>query len=93
MATHELKTTQPHFDAVADGAKRVEIRWNDRGFEVGDVLILREYDATKSALTGRYIEVRVTHILRGFEGLVKGWVALSFEPLQPSLFDAIARMF
>lgn len=93
MATHKLKTTQPHFDAVADGAKRVEIRWNDRGFEVGDVLVLYEYDAAKSALTGRYIEVRVSHVLRGPDGLVKGWVALSLEPMQRSLLDAIAGMF
>lgn len=92
MATHKLKTVQPHFDAVASGAKRAEIRKNDRGFEVGDVLVLREYDPATDAFTGRFVEVRITHVLRGFEGLAEGWVSLSVEPLQPSLFDGCGGM-
>lgn len=93
MATHELKTVRPHFDAVASGAKHVEIRKNDRGFEVGDLLVLCEYDASKGALSGRYIEVRVTHVLREFAGLARGYVALSFEPAQLGLLDSLMRMF
>lgn len=93
MATHELKTVQPHFAAVQSGAKRAEIRRDDRGFAVGDVLVLREYDPTTSEHTGRFVEVRVTHVLKGFVGLAEGWVSLSVEPLQPSLFDGIGRMF
>jgi hypothetical protein len=92
MKTHELKTVQPHFAHVQSSAKRAEIRRDDRGFAVGDVLVLREYDPATDALTGRYVEVRVTHVLRGFEGLAEGWVSLSIEPLQPGLFDAIAGM-
>jgi hypothetical protein len=42
MATHELKTVAPHFAHVQSGAKRAEIRKDDRGFAVGDVLVLRE---------------------------------------------------
>jgi hypothetical protein len=93
MATHELKTVQPHFAHVQSGAKRAEIRRDDRGFAVGDVLVLREYDRETDALTGRFVEVRVTRVLRGFEGLAEGWVSLSFEPLQPSLFDGLGGMF
>lgn len=44
MTTHELKTVQPHFAHVQSGAKRAEIRRDDRGFAVGDVLVLRELD-------------------------------------------------
>ena len=93
MATHELKTTQPHFAHVQSGAKRAEIRRDDRGCAVGDVLVLREYDREADALTGRYVEVRVTHVLKGFEGLAEGFVSLSIEPLQPSLFDGLGGMF
>jgi hypothetical protein len=92
MMTHELKTHPQHFAHVQSGAKRAEIRKDDRGFAVGDVLVLREYDREADALTGRYVEVRVTHVLKGFEGLAEGFVSLSIEPLQPSLFDSIARM-
>lgn len=93
MATHELKTVQPHFSHVQSGAKRAEIRRDDRGFAVGDVLVLREYDPATDALTGRFVEARVTHVLRGLEGLAEGWVSLSIEPLQPSLFDGCGGMF
>lgn len=90
MATHELKTVQPHLSAVQSGSKRAEIRRDDRGFAVGDVLVLREYDPAADALTGRFVEVRVTHVLRGFEGLATGFVALSIEPLQRSLFEVVS---
>lgn len=93
MKTHELKTTAPHFEHVRSGAKRAEIRKDDRGFAIGDVLVLKEYDAASCSFSGREVEVRVTHVLSGFEGLAAGYVALSFELRQPSLFGDAARMF
>ncbi|WP_080869192.1 ASCH/PUA domain-containing protein [Aneurinibacillus migulanus] len=62
MKTHELKTEPPYFQAVLDGRKRFEIRKNDRGFEEGDKLLLKEYDADVHVFTGRRIEVTVTYI-------------------------------
>lgn len=93
MKTHELKTTQPHFEHARSGAKRAEIRRDDRGFAVGDVLVLREYDPASCSYSGREVEVRVTHVLSGFEGLAAGYVSLSIELRQPSLFDDAARSF
>lgn len=43
MATHDLKTHPAHFAAVWSGAKRAELRLNDRGFAAGDTLRLREW--------------------------------------------------
>lgn len=79
MKTHELKTVHPHFDHVCSGAKRAEIRRDDRGFAVGDVLVLREYDPATDSYSGRRVEVRITHVLSGFAGLAPGYAALSFE--------------
>lgn len=93
VKTHELKTVQPHFEHVRSGMKRAEIRRDDRGFAVGDVLVLREYDPASCSYSGREVEVRVTHVLSGFEGLAAGYVSLSIELRQPSLFDDAARMF
>lgn len=90
MKTHELKTVQPHFGHIHSGAKRAEIRRDDRGFAVGDVLVLKEYDPATDSYSGREVEVRVTHVLAGFEGLAAGYVALSIELRQPSLFDDAA---
>lgn len=41
---HELKTLPSFFDAVIGGRKTFEIRKDDRGFQAGDTVTLREYD-------------------------------------------------
>lgn len=41
---HELKVWPDYFKRLADESKTFEIRKNDRGFQAGDTLILREYD-------------------------------------------------
>ncbi len=79
MKTHELKTTAPHFDHVRSGAKRAEIRRDDRGFAVGDVLVLREYDPASCSYSGREVIATVTHVLAGYEALAPGFVMLSIE--------------
>lgn len=85
---HDLKTDPEPFEAVLSGRKTHEIRLNDRGFKVGDRLVLREtlYSAAKlreiggvPQYTGRAINKTVSHIQEGY-GLAPGWVILSFEP-------------
>lgn len=62
MQTHMLKTWPMYFEAVLAGVKTFEIRHNDRGFLVGDVLLLAEYDPTSHRYSGREIRKRVTYI-------------------------------
>jgi hypothetical protein len=79
-AIHKLKIDPKWFAAVEVGIKRAEIRKNDRGFRVGDVLLLQEWN---KGYTGRECLVRVTHILHDYEfrGLANGYVALSISLL------------
>lgn len=90
MKSHELKTDPDMFDAVTDGEKTFEIRRDDRGYEVGDELILRRtkhtgLDMSKGApleYEGGFWTVAVTHVLRGpAYGLAEGWCIMSIGPL------------
>lgn len=40
MATHDLKLSDKYFNDVKNGIKTFEIRNNDRGYQVGDILVL-----------------------------------------------------
>lgn len=41
---HELKILPQYYCRVADGTKTFEVRNNDRGFQPGDTVVLKEYD-------------------------------------------------
>ncbi len=74
MRTHRLKCWPEPFQAMVDGRKRFEFRKDDRGFCVGDELLLREWDpapfndASYGAVgyTRRELRGEVTYVLRGF---------------------------
>lgn len=74
--THELKTEPQYFEASLRGDKPYEIRRNDRGFEVGDYLRLREFDRSTEVYSGRELTVVVTHILSGAPYVPEGYVAM-----------------
>lgn len=60
-----LKTLPEYFRAILSGEKNFEIRKNDRNFQVGDVLVLLEYDISKKEYTDRIISKKITYILPG----------------------------
>lgn len=62
---HELKTFSLYFDQIFWNIKKFELRKNDRDFQVGDFLVLREYDPVKQEYTGRSVTRRVTYCLYG----------------------------
>jgi ASC-1-like (ASCH) protein len=41
---HELKCRPEYFQRIAIGQKSFEVRKNDRNFQVGDIIILKEHD-------------------------------------------------
>jgi ASC-1-like (ASCH) protein len=65
MTTHHLKTWPEYFDAIARGDKNFEVRYNDRDFQVGDVLVLQEWKPETELFTGKELSRIVTYVLPG----------------------------
>ncbi len=89
MRRHELKTWVIPFIAIAvEERKHHEIRFDDRGYQVGDALFLREFIKEEELYTGRAREYEVTFISRGPEwGLPEGVVVMSVEARSELMTD------
>ncbi|KQT89319.1 hypothetical protein ASG49_16185 [Marmoricola sp. Leaf446] len=57
---HEVKSWSEFFRPIAAGERSHELRRNDRDYQVGDFLILREYDPKLGHYTGSVCEALVT---------------------------------
>lgn len=88
---HLLKTDPQVFDDVQSGAKTHEIRYDDRGYQEGDELVLHRTGQTGAEMandnapllyTGETLRRTISHIQRGY-GLLPGWCILSFERATP----------
>lgn len=60
----EKKVTPEYFDAVLSGNKTFEVRLADWRCDVGDVLVLKEWDSHKKLYTGRQVEKKVSFIFK-----------------------------
>jgi len=80
MNTHDLKIGPKQFDDILHEGKGCEVRFNDREYKVGDMVILHEYIADRALYTARYAWFIISHIQEGF-GLRPGWVVLSWESI------------
>lgn len=79
MAVHELKIWPEYFEAVTLEDKKFEVRKNDRDFQVGDTLILREWVTLTGQYTGRYVNAIVTYILSDKPFVPEGYVIMSID--------------
>lgn len=89
---HLLKTWPAQFEAMWRRDKRFEYRRNDRGFKLGDILLLEEWDpshrvqrnpisgvAVYGGYTSRTITAEVTYIAEGTFGIPPGFVVMSLK--------------
>ena len=81
MKTHRLKCWDCFFSEVAAKNKTAELRFDDRGFKVGDFLILEETTQGGTSKTGREFHAMITHVLTSeqYEGLKDGFCLISFS--------------
>lgn len=83
---HICKSWSPFFQAIKAGDKTHDLRIDDRGFKVGDIITLAEYMPFEGGYTGDQIDVVVTYITSAatpcaFSSavLAKGYVILSIK--------------
>lgn len=82
MATHEIKCWPEFFDHLASGEKRFELRFDDRGYHAGDILIIKEWLPQDKVFTGRKLRKLVTYLLRDGFALANGYVCMSLDDLR-----------
>lgn len=78
---HSLKIEHGYFEAVLNGKKTYEIRRNDRGFKLGELLRLRELDAECNGYTGRFALAEITHITSDKRFCKEGYVVMGIKLL------------
>ncbi|MEG1863637.1 MAG: ASCH/PUA domain-containing protein [Oscillospiraceae bacterium] len=81
--THEVKILPKYFEQVQSGAKTFEYRKDDRGYKVGDIIKLREYQPESDTYTGSSLEAEITYILKGGElNIPTGYAIMSINKIQ-----------
>lgn len=60
---HCVKCWPKYFAALQSGVKTFDVRYNDRNYQVGDVLVSREFDPETRAYTGEMCAHRIMYVL------------------------------
>lgn len=89
---HTLKILPYHFEDIAYGYKKFEIRKKDRDFKDGDVIALNEWiepytenGEQRGGYTGRFILARIAAIYEYPEYLRDGYVILALKEFNANL--------
>jgi len=92
MTEHVLKTWQPYWEAVASGAKPFEVRRDDRGFQRGDILVLRCTEPKTGlpisagpgfSAKAKEVRKRISYILTGGQlGIEPGYVVMGLQDVE-----------
>lgn len=75
-----LKIAPEYFQPLIEGRKPFEIRYNDRNYQVGDKVLLREYKEEDDSYTGRVCLVKIKEIFKlDRVALFKDFIAFTFD--------------
>lgn len=91
---HVLKLLSKYYYDSLVNTKTFEIRKNDRGFRIGDILKLVEINPDLKddkmqleGVTGRYHYKLITYILDDEEYLKEGYVCLGLQPISKEYME------
>lgn len=74
---HDLKCWPEPFDLTRSGFKPWEFRKNDRDYQEGDTLLLREWDPRNQCYMGRSVILHVILVFREGFGIPEGHVIMT----------------
>ena len=80
MKVIRKKILPTYFDAVENLQKNFEIRKDDDDVQVGDKLVLREWNEEQQCYTGRFVTRKVKYVLRNAPeyGLNEGYCIIGW---------------
>lgn len=59
---HKVKCLARHFKHIKAGRKTADIRYNDRGYMLGDAIEFAEYLAETNTYTGRTVSALISYV-------------------------------
>lgn len=84
-AIHHVKCHPHSFSQTRERKKDFEVRLDDRGYAVGDVLVMHEWDPERAKVreaegyTGPEVRGTIACIVANFAGLAPGYVVLGVK--------------
>lgn len=96
MKTHDLKCLPEYFEEVYAGRKKFELRKNDRNYQPGNLVVLREWLPEKGLYSGRRYWAQIGYVLKEFgDGLYSDWCIFDLSHgsrIQRRKYDKIYRL-
>jgi hypothetical protein len=65
MKIHKLKVWPPYLNDLTSGRKTFEWRFNDRDYEIDDILIMMGWDPNEKLFIGEPWVCRITYLMKG----------------------------
>ncbi len=81
MKIHFIKSWPEFFSRVVKGEKPWEIRLDDRGYQIGDQVVMEEYSPTTCTYTGAWVQGSIVYMHSEVMGLKDGYVCFTFKSL------------
>ena len=87
MKIHHLKIEEKYLNAIKNGSKTFEIRYNDRGYQVGDILVFED----PKEESGQYA-VSVTFMISDERFCKENFATMSIKPIDIAIYQILKTM-
>jgi hypothetical protein len=83
---HEIKIHTVYYNRVLEGVKPFEIREDDRDYQVGDILLMREFDPERGEYISHSAPIRALVTYKSTFQQKDGWCVLGTKILEGGAF-------